>query len=150
VARDEVELDELIDMSAKRPFVDTADAAANLDVRGEHGITVPWPEKRQEGLKGLNVARLESEHASSIAKGAEYTPDVWSRVLLVPVSNAVTGDACRKLIECHFLLNDGHVGPQLPATFRGVSREKRTKITSTESVTLDRYVGDCYIIGANR
>jgi hypothetical protein len=111
VARDEAEFDELIDMSAKGPFVDPADAAADLDVRGEHRVTVPWPEKRQEGLKGLNVARFEPEHASSITKGAEYTPDVWRRVLLVPVSNAATGDACRKLIECHFLLNDGHVGP---------------------------------------
>ena len=48
------------------------------------------------------------------------------------------------------LLNDDRCGPQLPRLFSLFLARKGYKKTSTESVTLDRYVGDCYITGANQ
>lgn len=41
-------------------------------------------------------------------------------------------------------------GPQLPRLFPRFLVEKGNKNRSTESVTLDRYAGGCYIIGANQ
>jgi hypothetical protein len=41
-------------------------------------------------------------------------------------------------------------GPQLPSLFPRFRSEKGNKNPSTESVTLDRFAGGCYIMSANR
>ena len=56
MALHKAEFDKAVDMSAECPFIDTSDAAANLVVGGEHGITVTWPEETQHSLKCLDVA----------------------------------------------------------------------------------------------
>ena len=44
----------------------------------------------------------------------------------------------------------GPFGPQLPSLVPRIFVEKGKKHRSTESVTLDRYAGGCYIRGANQ
>ena len=47
-------------------------------------------------------------------------------------------------------LNDDRCGPQLSRLFPQFQARKGNKKPPTEVVTLDQYVGDCYITGANQ
>lgn len=49
-----------------------------------------------------------------------------------------------------WFVHDDRFGPQLPSRFPRFRSGKGNKNPSTESVTLDRFAGGCYIMSANR
>lgn len=111
MALDHPKIDETVDVTTKGPLVDTADSSADLEVRCEHSVPLPWPQEADEGLQGLDMPRLQSEDTPCIAQGSKDRPDVGRRTILMPVALSGAGGPFGNLSEYHAFLNDGHVGP---------------------------------------
>src|SRR5690606_14824568 len=123
---------------------------ANFKVRRKHGLTLAWTKEADQGLHRLDMAGFEAKCRSRIAECTEGRPNVRGRRIF-RASTCWGASVCsRKLCECHDCRTTATLAHNFPGSSRDVLTRKGNKFTSTESVTLDRFEGGCYIIGANR